>query len=256
LFGFLLITSCDFSSLDDPIVIPEVEDEFTVDLWENLGATSEERNLIVKIESVKKEKCLNYRIDHQFIRNDNRLKIALNSLIQPSDCVAGEATVKADVNAGYLKNGIYLFNIDLKNTVFNDGQLTVLGDSYTLKMQSENGFSLRHKELLRVPDGAVWGYVQYRQAADEAAANKFLEELKSIGQNPTWYRVGYYGHFSLNHSDRKVTVFEQPSTSPLKTFLYQYTDEPGKLNNLLNTYRQTYGNRLTIKLYNAKGEVF
>lgn len=250
-----LVAGCDFSSLDDPIVISEVEDEFYIDLWENLGPTQEERNLVVQIESIQTEQCLNYRIDYQFSKDGNRLKIALNNIIKPLDCVTGEATVKSDVNTGYLLNGIYSFNIDLKKTVSNDGQLTVSADSYTLDMQSENGFSMKHEELLRVPDGAIWGYVNYQQAVNESLANKFLEDLKNISQSPTAYRAGYYGHFSIATADRKISVNAQPQTSNLKTFLYQYTDQTAKLKNLLATYRSQYGNRLIIQFYNAKGEV-
>lgn len=250
----LAVSGCDFSSLKDPIVISEVEDEFYIDLWENLGPTIEERSLVLKIESIQTEKCLNYRIDAPFFKDDNRLKVALNNIIKPLDCVAGEATVKADVSAGYLLNGIYSFNIALKNTVFNDGQLNVNSDSYALNMYSENGFSLKHKELLRVPDGAVWGYVQYQQAGDEAIATQFIEDLKNKSQNPITYRSGYYGHFTIAAIDRSISVFEQPATPNIKPFLYHYTDESNKLKNLLETYRQQYGNRLTIRLYNSKGQ--
>lgn len=251
----LFVMGCDFSSLNDPIIISEVDDEFYVAMWETLGTTNEERNLIIKIESIKPEKCLNYRIDYQFSKDGNRLKVALNNIIKPLDCVPGEAIVKADVSAGYLLNGIYSFNIDLKNTLFNDGQLTIRSDSYALDMQSEDGFSMKQKELLRVPDGAIWGYVTYQQAVDEAIANKFVEDLKNISQTPLNYRSGYYGHFNIAPIDRKISINEQPVTSNIKPFLYHYLDETNKLKNLLETYRLQYGNRLTIQFYNSKGEV-
>lgn len=254
LLSLFLMTGCDFSSLDDPIVITEVDDEFTVDIWETLAPTKEGRNLLVKIESIKTENCLNYRIDYQFNQDGNRLKVALNNIVKPLDCVTGEATVKADINTGYLLNGIYSFNIDLKNTILNNGQLTILGDSYTLDMYSENGFSLKRKELLRVPTSAIWGYVTFQKASDEALANQFIEALQSKSHNPSSYRPGYYGYFDIAAIDRKVTVHEQPATANMKTFLYDYTDDAGKLKELVNRYRQDYGNQLTIKLYNAQGE--
>ncbi len=254
LLPLFMVASCDFSSLKDPVVITEVEDEFYVDMWETLAPTLEERNLIVKIESIKTEKCLNYRIDYQLHKDGNRLKIALNNIIKPLDCVPGETTVKDDINMDYLPSSFYNFNIDLKNTVFNDGQLIVRSDSYTLDMYSKNGFSLKRTELLRVPEGAIWGYVTFQQAADEALANQWLDDLNKIGQNPVSYRSGYYGYFTINNLDRKISVLEQPTSNNLKTFLYQYADDPAKLKDLVNRYRQNYGNRLIIKLYNSKGE--
>ncbi|MFN7117858.1 MAG: hypothetical protein ACK4TA_13745 [Saprospiraceae bacterium] len=255
LLPLFVFASCDFSSLKDPIVITEVEDEFDVDMWESLAPTFEERNLVIKIESAKTEKCLNYRIDYQVYKDGNRLKVALNNIIKPLDCVPGETTVKTDVGIGYLPNSLYSFNIDLKNTVFNDGQLIVRSDSYTLDMYSKNGFSLKRGELLRVPEGAIWGYVTYPQNNDESLANQWVEDLKKISQVPLNYRSGYYGHFTINNLDRKVTVNEQPLNNNVKTFLYHYTDDANKLKDLVNRYRQNYGNRLTIRLLNSKGEV-
>lgn len=254
LLALLVLAGCDFSSLKDPVVITEVEDEFYVDLWETLAPTFEERNLMIKIESIKTEKCLNYRIDYQLYKDGNRLRIALNNIIKPLDCVPGETTVKTDVDMGYLPSSFYSFNLDLKNTVFNDGQLIVRSDSYTLDMYSKNGFSLKRTELLRVPEGAIWGYVTFQQATDETLADQWLDDLKKIGQNPVNYRSGYYGYFTINNLDRKIIINEQPTNNNLKTFLYHYADDESKLKNLLNRYRQDYGNRLIIKLYNSKGE--
>lgn len=250
----VFVAGCDFSSLKDPIIVTEVEDEFNVDMWENLAPTLEERKLIVQIESIKTEKCLNYSIDYQYSKNGNRLKIALNNIIKPLDCVPGEATVKANVNAGSLLNGLYNFNIDLKNTVINNGQLTVLADSYKLNMHSENGFSLKRKELLRVPTDAIWGYVVYQDEGDLAVANQFLNDLKNISQEPNSYRTGYYGYFTIATADRALTLQEQPSNSNSKIFLYQYSDQTSKLKDLVNQYRQNHGNILTIKLFTSKGE--
>ncbi len=250
---YLLLTfctlSCDFSSLDDAIIVSEVEDEFFVDLWENLDGLYG-RELVVKIESIKSEKCLNYRIDYQFSKDGNRLKIGLNSIIIPLDCLPGEAAAKADVNTGSLPNGLYSFNIDLKNTVSNTGQIIVNDDNYTVDIENK-GIVMRRKELVRVPDGAIWGYAAYQQAADQTIATQFVNDLKNISKAPDTYRSGYYGHFIIT-SDRQITVNGQTALS--KPFLFSFQEEEIKLKNLIASYRQMYGNRLTIQFYNSKGE--
>lgn len=251
---FIIIAGCELASPKDPIIVPKVEDEFYIDLWERLDGTSG-RNLIVKIESIKNEDCLNYRMDYFFSRTGNRLKISLNNIIKPTDCVPGEAPVKADVDAGSLPSGTYNFDIDFKSLVENKGLLSVNSESYLLDMKSEDGIVLLREELLRVPDNTIWGYVTFQQGQDEAAANDFLTDVQALGKAPT-YRSGYYGHFTISPLDGKVFVDQQPTTSNIKTFLLEYTDNDTVLKNLLDEYRQSYNNRLTIRLINSKGKVF
>lgn len=246
-----VITSCNISSLQDAIIVPDVEDEFYVELWENLSGPFG-RELVVKFETIKSEKCLNYRIDYQFSKDGNRLKVGLNSLIKPLDCVPGEATVKQDVNAGNLTNGLYTLDINLKNTVNNEGQLVVNEDNYIISIQRENGISLRTKELLRVPDEAIWGYVEYAQKNDEVNARKFIEELGVLSGSFSNYRAGYYGYFTINTANRAVSVNGQSALST--PYLFGYQNNEAKIKNLLASYRQTYGNRLKINFYNSKGE--
>lgn len=245
------IASCDISDLKDAIIVPEVENEFYVDLWEDLSAPGG-KVLLVKVESIKTEKCLNYRIDQQFTKTNNQLKIVLNNIIKPLDCVVGEATVKADVNIGDLPSGFYQLNMDLKNTITNEGYLAVENDRYEWDLNTKNGIKPRRKELLRVPENAIWGYVTYTQATDEATANQFVQDLKNISEVPIHYLTGYYGHFVINAADSKVTIHEQPAIA--KPFLYNYKSEEEKLKNILSNYRRNYANRLTIKLYNGKGQ--
>lgn len=246
-----LATSCDLSGLKDAIIVSEVDDEFYVDFWENLTGPNG-RELVIKLESIKSEKCLNYRIDSQFSKESNRLTVNLNSIVKPLDCVAGEATVKQDVNAGNLLNGLYALNINLKSTITNNGQLLVSDNRYALDFQKENGIKFRRKSLLRVPDQAIWGYVEYAQKTDEPNARKFINELSALSGNANDFAAGYYGYFTIAESNPTLSVYEQSALSV--PYLLVYQDNEVKIKNLLASYRLTYGSQLKIHFYNAKGE--
>ncbi len=250
----IAMTGCELASSKDPIIVPDVEDELYVDMWEQLNSPTG-RSLVVKIESIEEKNCLNYRLDYFFSRNGNRLKVSLNNIIEPNDCVPGNAPVKAEVSAGSLPSGNYGFDIDFKGLVVNNGTLSVTSESYVLDMKSEHGIVLLRDELLRVPDDVIWGYAAYQQSADEAIAVDFINEVKAISKLAIGNRAGYYGHFTISPLDGKVFVHEQPSSN-VKTFFYQYTDNETTLKNLVADYRQTYGNQLTIKVFNAKGKEF
>ncbi|MDX1942448.1 MAG: hypothetical protein SFU99_17930 [Saprospiraceae bacterium] len=247
-----LMAGCELASPKDPIIVPEVEDEFYIDLWEELN-TPTGRALTVKIQSIKNEQCLNYRIDNFVSKTGNRIKVSINSIISPSDCIPGAAPVKADANAGSLPFDTYDFDIDFKGLVVNNGYLSVNGESYVLDMKSEHGIVVVRDELLRVPDNAVWGYVTY---TNENLANNFINDLQSISKTLSGQRAGYYGHFTISPLDGKVFVHQQPTTSLVKTFLYRFDGNESTLNDLVTAHRQSYGNQISIKLLNAKGKEF
>lgn len=245
------LTSCDISGLKDAIIVSEVDDEFYVDLWENLNGPTG-REFVIKLESIKTQKCLNYRIDQQNVKEGNRLIINLNNIIKPLDCVQGEAPVKQDITFTDLLNGLYAFNINLKNTITNEGQLVVNDERYTLDFPKEHGIKLRRKVLWRVPENTIWGYVEYAQKADEPTARKFVNELSALSANADTYKSGYYGHFTINESTPTLSVYNQPAFSISYLFVYQNNEV--KIKNLIDSYRQTYGSRLKINFYTHKGE--
>lgn len=244
------MASCDLADPKDAIIVSDVEDEFYIDMWERLD---DGRNFVLKIESIKPVTCLNYRIDYFSNRNGNRLTVSLNDIIEPTDCKPGEAAVKADVPIGSLPSGNYALDIDFRNTVVNKGQLYVNSESYLLTMKTENGIVLLREELLRVPNDLIWGYVATQQGANEAAAQNFMTDLQGISNQAIGLRVGYYGHFTINESE-KVFVPHQPTDGSAQTFLWQYRGSESVLKSLLADYRSSYGNDLEIKLFNSKGE--
>lgn len=254
LFG--VVGGCDLAKVGDAIIVSDVEDEFYIDMWESLSSANGDRRLILKIESIEPEACLNYSIDYQFERDGNRLLVSLNDIIEPTDCQAGEAPVKADIDIGGLPSGSYVMNIDFRNTVENTGQLLVSSESYFLTMKSENGIVLLREELLRVPDNMIWGYVALQPGVDAGIREAFLTDLRAISKAPEGLREGYYGHFTAFSTNGDIFVHEQPTDGTAKTFLLEYTDTQANLKSLLADYRESYEDQLIIKLYNSKGEAF
>ena len=250
---YLMAGGCDISSDKEPIILPDVKDEFYVDLWEQLG-TPGGRRLIVQIESVENKKCLNNRIDFFATRNGNRLKVSISRIIEPNDCVPGEAPVKANADIGSLPFGLYGFDIDFKGVVANKGTLTISSESYLLKMKTEHGIIVVRDELLRVPESAIWGYVAYRQSTQTTAAERFLSDLRAISTPFSDTRPGYYGYFTINPLDGNLSILNQPTDAVVLTFLFQFNGQNADLKKLTDLYRKD--SQLEIKLLNARGEEF
>ncbi len=240
--------ACDFSSLDDITIVPNVEDEFYLDLWEKLSPT--ERTLVFKVSTIKDEACKNHKIGFEYERNANRLLLQLNNIIKSLDCEPGKAPATADIDAEGLTPGFYELKIELRNAVESTGQLSISGDNYLIELRKRNGVVLVRKELIKVPENAIWGYVQYQEAADETIAKAFISDLKAISTQKT-YRNGYYGHFTIENGNARID--QQPDSRTLP-FLQQISENAAAVHDLLAQYRSAYGAKLSIVLYTWQGQ--
>ena len=249
----LCITGCNLESLDEPIIVSNVEKEFHLDLWEALWPNSRTSQLL--IETIEDEACQNYTIAYQFNKSGSTLELSLNEIVSPEDCIDGEAPASSVVDFGALSEGIYELNIDLKNTVFSKGQLTITEDYYTINMDTEEGIIFVRRELLRVPDDLIWGYVGSEDAEFTAALEGFLADLQANTSSKT-LTAGYYGYFSINQSRELVySTFPFPENQ-FQTFYYEYNGTEAELQEMIDNYRTTHGEDVTFKLYNAAGREF
>lgn len=253
-FWLLLLVGLDScqNALNDPIIVPEVEDEFYVDLWEELSPDA--RRLQFQLETVKSENCLNYTIDYNYSRSGNRIQLVLEQILPPDDCQAGLSTVKATVNAGSLFGGFYGLNIALSNTVNNEGQLMINADRYLITLSDPAGIILRHTELLRVPGRTIWGYLNYPEGTDSNPADQFFTELSTLVETRS-FLPGYYGYFSVTEEGQIGEVKDQPLAGNVRRFAYRLPTGQGEaVRSLLENFRQEYGGTHTIRLMTWEGE--
>ncbi|MEN0003136.1 MAG: hypothetical protein AAF798_03295 [Bacteroidota bacterium] len=244
----LSISACQLESLNDPIVVADIENEFYIDMWETAAAVN---NLQVLVETIEDETCLNAEIEATSLKRPNAIQIQINDILEPDDCIEGAAPATAQLELGNLPVGIYDFSIELKSTIFNNGQFTVTPERYQLEMESEDGIILVRSQLLRIPKETFWGYVNY-EAGAEGLAESFLEDLRTL-TIPTNFLRGYYGYFTVNNEVNDVTVTSQPADFTLQSFVHQYErTEQDKIIDLVENYRQE---GLEIWLQNDLGEL-
>ena len=245
--------ACDLESLDEPIIVTNVEKEFNIDLWEQLGANS--RSVQLLIETIAQEDCTNYSIAHQINRNNVTLDVSLNEIMAPQDCNEGQGPALATVNLGELSNGFYSLNIDLKNTVFSKGQIVIREKEITVNMNSEEGIRFIRTSILRVPENFIWGYVAFTNPADASIATAFEQDL---AQTSTEIRMenGYYGPFSINAQEKLFIPGLPYQDDQLETFYFESFSSNAVLQEQVDVYRSTYGDAIEIKLFNDKGKVF
>lgn len=224
--------SCNLSSIDTPVVIAEVDEEFNLEIREELS--SGENSFVLEIESIKQKGCLNYSIDKFYVQQGNKLNVFINDIIQPLDCVAGEAPAKTFIDLGQVGSGIFNLRIDLKKTLFNEGQIIINDDDFSVLMRSENGIKFRHSKVLRVPKNYVWGYIQFKQENQELSRDFFTElETEARKINP---EQGYYHYFEIDKNNL-VSVKGQPDEGVIQSFIYSGPDNHLAFQAILEKYR-------------------
>lgn len=234
---------------NDPSLILNIEEEFSINLWEELGQNS--RDFQLNLLTIKKNfKCQNYEVGFEQSQTGNNLFVTINDIIEPTDCLSGENKAAGNVDFGKLSAGFYNLKINLKDQVTNEGLLEVKEDYYQISMNSKDGIAIDNNRLNRVPDRLIWGFVQYK---DENITNAFLEEIATF-TNSVDLLDGNYGHFNLENSNLTMPIEIAPSTAT--NFVFSLTGTSVELQNLVKKYQEEYGNGLAVKVFTYRGEEF
>ena len=244
------LVSCKLGSLDDPIIIANIEEEFEIELWEILQ--KEERKLVFIIHSIEEENCQNSTITAHSLISPRSIKLSIDEIITPSDCIEGNAPATAIVDAPGVVTGIYNLIIDLKKTIINEGQLIANEESYSLSTFTTKGIHLPNKSLLRVPNQTLWGFVHYPSVHEQAIAEEFVNELL-VDNTINEPREGYYGYYTYRNS--QLSIDEQPGENVIPFILHQNISSEA-VQSLVDQYRSDSTGQLEIKVLNSEGEIF
>ncbi|MBI5915542.1 MAG: hypothetical protein HY842_09210 [Bacteroidetes bacterium] len=201
------VAGCQLSK-DDRGTVTQVEPEFNIDLFEELGQAG---NFQIKVQTIENQPCTNNLIDFFSSRAGTRIFLDLNAIEQADDCLVGNQPIDTMASYGFLSNGKYPVEITLKNTVLNEGTLEVADERYQLSFDNKYGFEIVHEELLRVPARTIWGYVAYSNQGASAVADNFLRAIED-GTQALTLPEGYFGHF-LIQDGQKLALPQAPEFS-------------------------------------------
>lgn len=253
LIGIMIIflVGCKLESIQDPIIVTNIEKEFYINLWEELYPDS--RNLRVDIQTLKYQDCLNYTIGFDWEVTDKGFDLSINDILPPGDCLPGIGPAIAKIGVGELGNRFFNISIGLGQTVINNGKLIVNNESYTLQMDTEEGIIIPEKILRKVPPKSVWGFVAFQNSEDQLSATGLLSNLRNQGE-PMPIKEGKYGYFSF--LDNKLLVSGAPETGQVSSFLISYEGDEKNLQEIVDNFRNQHNGSVTTSVFTAKGSVF
>jgi hypothetical protein len=229
----------------------KVKKEFDIQLWEKLTPTGGELQLIVN--SIEPQACPNIHLDYYISTIDNKVTVTLKSFAMPSNCMGPITRTSDTLNIGRLSNGNYKLSINLKDVVLNNGSLSVNSNLYVVDLQSENGISMPFKQLARIPENTIWGYVNHENSGTNKA-QAFMDSLKTICQTTSLLN-GRYGHFEVVNESLKMPTTIQYIHPISTTFFFKYEGTEDKLERLIQHFRLNT-NTLNINLSTQTGKQF
>lgn len=242
-----LINGCKKSTSDDKII--DIEKEFNIQLWEKLEETGSSLQFVVS--TIKQQSCGGTRIDVSSNQIFNKLTITIKNLVFPQVCTGTAQPARDTLTVGKLDKGEYSLNINLKDVVLNSGTLSVDDKQYSMTMKNEDGITVTLPELMRVPNGTIWGNISYDNS-QESKYLKFIENLNKIAV-PLTAPNGNYGHFVVGSSKIDIkSGFESKKTN-VKQIFHTLTKPMSELDNLIREYRSQ---GLDIKILTYTGKVY
>lgn len=231
--------------------IVQVDPEFTIDLFEKLSENNHTLSFI--ISSIDTQDCTNYEIDASSAHSSNFIRLVINDIVIPENCNPGQAFATTELDAAPLSIGTYDFEVVLKDAIFSEGILDVSPQSYRVYMDTTNGFYFLHKELKRIPNQLVWGFVGYdNQDEDKPYADQFVADLRTLCSNVN-LQNGYYGYFTVDGAD--LSLIPAPTFTYFQEFAYLLDENITALKDLLFQYRNsTAAHHISIVVNTWQGE--
>ncbi len=262
----IILLCCSFIFLlgckkDDPTLIVDIDEDFYIDMFEDIS--NNDRKFQINITTIKAESCLDSQIDHDLDYNEqsNIIELTINDLIEPEDCQQGTSFASSVVPFGRLSEGVYTFEINLKDAVINKGNLEVHNNRYEMNMESDDGIKIVNETLYRIPTKTIWGYVAYDENSTATDANNFIEDLKSMGsifevENNSLFIPGYYGYFNLD-DDKNLLISEEINNTYHSTFIFQYSsDDLQDVRDVMNSACSNSADDLLISIFVEDGSSF
>lgn len=251
--GVIILTSSACKVTNDEDSVVDVVPVFDLDMVENL---TNNRELTFIIESIELQECENFSVGNNLVKTTSDIKIRINDIVPPDDCISGSAPAQSTVKLGFLPLG-RVFNLEftIENTITNKGKLTILDNHYKMELESMDGFGQVVKKLNRIGDQLIWGYIAYDESDLSAIAANFQNDLMDIADAKI-LEEGYYGHFSVS-PDAALELLQSPDYQHIKTFYFNYSADDQGLLDLLDNYRNMVNaGQMELVIFTARGDVF
>lgn len=238
LFSLLFLAGACRNDNTDPDLNVNISDEFEILMKETLSTQSRTFNL--QVQTLDNLDCMNYTIAHSLNQNNGTIQFSINNIVDPVDCIVGNAPAKTTINLETMANGVYNIEINLReNEIVNKGQLIIDEYQFILSTESDYGISFPYTTLRRVPENAVWGYLEFDDLSNYENVLENFHLLLSLMTTTAYPLNGEYGYFRISNNEI-TTVYDDGRKIDNNLFYYQNIDDIDDLTSALQAFRDQY----------------
>lgn len=242
--------SCNVDNEEEPIIIPFIEDEFYLDLWQNLTPNGSE--LEVHFFTLEEENCQNAEVLSSLRITGRFAILTLFEILAPETCIPGQAPATGKEVFSEVSNNTYNFTVELKDVVENTGSLTVTSETFSVSTPT-NGIQWRHGSIQRIPTQALWGYISYSSGEEQVKAQALHADLAGLTV-PSSLADGYYGHFTLANDTQTIEVSGQEEELTYQSFIVESTLSDSEIEAWLSRFDNTASEGMQLQLWAGNGQ--
>ena len=242
----VFLTSCQKDK--DPVIIYDIQDEFNIEILQELNNSG---NFFLKITTLD-EYPDNYRIEADAITVDDNIEVNIYRILKSPNPTNHKTFISQKIKLGHLELGNHPLDLIIRNSVINEGAISMNPASVELDFSTKHGITAKHYEVNRIAPNGYWGIAYVDIEAHTIFIDQYLQKIKAVSTEITNPKPGNYGYFSIDDQNQVTLPFAAQEN--FKTF-YMTSDEFDTIDNWIQEYKSlNVGFHATI--FTAQGQVY
>lgn len=253
-WSVLLLSTFSACRVEDDVqdVVFTIPPEYTVDLFRERLNPGEKPVFGLWLESMNNSECPD-GIDVQTNADAAGISVTILGAKKKSTCAGDSARARQFAPIGDLNDGVYPFQLSLRDVIVNKGVLTVSGGRYSLSLPDVQGVLIDNYILEPTAGDLVWGYVLTPDEASQPVSEDFLSALK-LQTGEKNLSPGFYGPFTISGTGKMILHKSVEPGILSKPFLRSLDGPVDELRSLLQTYRDA-AQPLQIRCWTQEEEI-
>ncbi|MBU0486523.1 MAG: hypothetical protein KKA07_03055 [Bacteroidetes bacterium] len=210
----------------------EIESDVLVDFHEEINNGI--RSFHLEFETVEEFGSSGYYIDNSCKVTGDKININLKGIIVPERgfCVIMPATCAMELSN--CQEAEYSLSIKMHGKK-SKGSIIINQDSYEVKLDEQNGLVVEKAKRNRIPQGTIWGTIQYSSDTLASLASELIDSIIQLGGRQDTYMPGDYFYFGVDDTGQKLLPNNQGSQFE-KSFILHFEGEMSSLIGLKERY--------------------
>ena len=232
----------------DPVILYDIPDEFNIEIFQELDNSN---SFFLEITTLD-EYPENYQIEANVTTIDDKIELNIYRILPSSAPSNREETLSKKLKLNTLSLGTHALDLIIRNTVVNEGAISINPATVELDFSTKHGISANHYEVNRIAPNGYWGVASVEIDDHAIFLDYFMQKIKAVSTVFTNPKVGNYGYFSI---DAQNDVILPTLTQGVYRTFYMTSDEMDSIDKQIQDYK-ALGIDFQATIYTAQGQIF